>query len=240
MEIESPPEKQSLATRLARHLRGKLLAGLLALIPLVATILVLRLVFNNLDDMVQPLVKRIFGRDITGVGIGIGVVGIYLMGVIATNFLGRAAIRQIESVILRVPIVRWVYRLTKQIVDTLSAAGKASFRVVMIQWPSPGTYTIGFLTGSSVNADNKTYYNVLVPTTPTPSSGFLAIVPEEQVVFTNLSVEEGIKIVVSSGVLAPKELMKDMDMERQRAAKAAEERTDPEKLVRPGAERERL
>lgn len=240
MDVLLPIQKAATASRLVRHLRGKLLAGLLALIPLVATVLILRLVFNTLDGMVQPLVKRIFDREIIGVGIGITVIAVYLMGVIATNFLGRAAIRYFESVVLRIPIARWVYRMAKQIVDTLSVAGKASFRVVLVQWPSQGMYTIGFLTGSSVDAEGRTYHNVLVPTTPTPQSGFLAIIPEDQVIFTDLSVEEGIKMVVSSGVLVPKELMKNLKTERRRAGSAAGERADAEELVRPVAERERL
>ena len=187
-----------------------MVAGILALIPLVVTLLILRLVFNAVDDMVQPLVEQIFGREIIGVGIGITAAAIYVMGLIATNFAGRATIRWGEAAILRVPVARWIYNVSKGIVDALSAVSKNPSRVVLVQWPKAGTYTLGFLTNSSVDHEGKSYYTVLIPTTPTPQTGFLAIMPEEEVTFTDLTVEEGIKIVVSSGVLSPNDLMRQM------------------------------
>ncbi len=205
---------------MVRHLRRTFIAGLLALIPLVATLLVLRIVFNWIDGEAQPVVEEIFGREITGVGIGLTIAVIYLMGLVVANILGRWLVKQFEGLVLRIPVARWIYNLFKQTVDALRLAGQTSFRVVMVQWPSKSTYTIGFQTGTITGKDGKVYYNVLIPTTPTPQTGFLAIVPEEDVILTDLTVEEGIKMVVSSGVVTPSDLMKNLRAAKTGAAPA--------------------
>ena len=199
--------RASLVNALAGHLRSKLLLGVLLLIPLAVTFVVLSFIFNGLDGLVQPLVDIIFGREIVGVGIGMTAAAVYLAGLLASSRVGRAIIRWVEVGILRIPVVSWIYHIVKDITDALSAVGKVSSRVVMVEWPKAGTYTIGFLTKTMVKDDGKTYHSVLIPTTPTPQTGLLAIMPDEEVTFTDLSVEEGIKLVVSSGILAPDDLM---------------------------------
>jgi uncharacterized membrane protein len=191
-----------------RHLRMHLVAGTIALIPLVVTFVILRLFFNFVDGLVQPLVERIFDREIIGVGVAITIVGVYIVGVIIRSAYGRPFIQVLEMVILRVPLIKSIYNPTKQIIDSLSTAGQAPHRVVIIQWPSKETYTIGFFTGEVTDGEGKVFCNVLVPTTPTPQSGLLAIVPKEDVTFTDMSLDEGLRLVVSSGVIAPKDLMR--------------------------------
>ena len=234
MDDQPTQEKRTILAAAGKHLRAKLVAGVLALIPLVVTVVILRFVFDFLDGMVQPLVERIFGREIVGVGIGITIVAVYLMGLVATNFLGRATIQWLEAIILRVPVVRWVYNVAKGIVDALSAAGRSVSRVVIVQWPKPGTYTIGFVTNSLEDEEGKRYCNVLIPTTPTPQTGFLAILPEEEITFTDLSVEEGIRMVVSSGVLAPTDLMRQIKKAARSGVPAA---SGEETLAEAGSER---
>ncbi len=207
-DVPVPPERLTIPGRIAAHLRSKLVAGIIILIPLVATVLILRLVFDFFDGLVQPLVERSFGREIVGVGIGITAATVYVAGLVATNFIGRAFIRQVEFVIVRIPIIRVVYQIAKQIVDSVSAAGHAKFRVVLVEWPREGVHTIGFVTGHVADADGNSYVSVLIPTTPTPQTGFLAIYPEQEVIPTDLSVNDGIKMVVSSGVLAPRDVMR--------------------------------
>lgn len=210
-----PKPPTTIRSKISGHLRRTLIAGVLALIPLVATILVVQMVFFWIDGQVQPVVEEVFGREIIGVGVGFTIVAVYLTGLVVANFLGRAAISQIEFIIVRIPVIRWIYNVTKQTIDALRAAGHAKFRVVLIQWPRKGTHTIGFQTGSIVDADGRKYVSILIPTTPTPQTGFLAIVPEDEVVPTNLSVEEGVKLIVSSGVLAPADLMQVVGKSRQ-------------------------
>lgn len=197
--------------RFVRHLRGKLVAGVLTLIPLVATFMILRLVFNFVDGLVEPITRHVFFLDFPGVGVAITVVLVYLVGLVATTIVGKYIIRWIEDVILRVPIIKVVYNFVKQLIDSFQAAGTSKFRVVIVQWPSKGVYTIAFQTGSIKNTAGKTLYNVLIPTGPTPQSGFLAIYPEEDVTPTDLTVEDALKMVVSSGVLTPKGLTFNTD-----------------------------
>lgn len=220
MQNQSVQISHSLPAAVGRHLRAKMIAGVLALIPLVATFLILRLVFNAIDGTVQPLVKQAFGREIVGVGIGITVVAVYLMGLLVANFLGRAFIRWGESLILRIPIARWIYTFAKSIVDALSQTGKTPSRVVLVEWPRAGAYALGFLTSSVVDGDGKTYHNVLIPNTPTPQAGLLAIVPEEEVIFTDMTLDEAIKMVVSSGVITPGDLMKQVKKAARASASA--------------------
>ena len=203
----NPARRKSLRSRAVAHVRRALVTGTLALIPLVATFIVLRLLFTFVDDLVQPLVEQIWGRRIIGVGIGITIVSVYVIGLLVSNVFGRFVKLQMESLVRRIPVLRWVYSLFKQIVDSFSGAGGVKFRVVLVEWPSKGLYTIGFHTGSVTDGRGKTYHNILVPTAPTPQTGFLAIFPEEDVVATDISLEDGIAMVVSTGVVAPPDLM---------------------------------
>lgn len=203
----STPERKSPRARLVGHVRRSLVTGTLALIPLVATFIVLRLLFTFMDDLVQPLVEQIWGRRIIGVGIGITIVSVYVIGLLVSNVFGRYVKLQLESVVHRIPILRGVYSLFKQIVDSFSGADGAKFRVVLVEWPSKGLYTIGFHTSSVTDGRGKVYHNILVPTAPTPQTGFLAIIAEEDVIATDISLENGIAMVVSTGVIAPPDLM---------------------------------
>ncbi|MCH7553015.1 MAG: DUF502 domain-containing protein [Chloroflexi bacterium] len=208
MQLDPEP-RPSIQHRLSGHFRRTFITGLLALIPLALTYLILRWLFDTIDGAVQPVIERSFDREITGAGIGLVIVFIYVIGIVVTNFLGRGLLRYGESMIMRVPIVRWFYHTTKSIIDSLSAVGHTRFRVVLVQWPTKGIYTIGFLTGTIRGKDGgPDYFSILIPTTPTPQTGLLAIVPQDEVTETDLSVEDGIRLVVSSGVLAPKDLMK--------------------------------
>ena len=201
------PKDTKVLNRAGQHLRRAFVAGLITLIPLAVTFFILRFFFNVLDDAVQPLVERIFDREIPGVGIGLMAAAVYLVGLLVANFIGRRIVDYTERGILRVPIVRWLYHLTKQIIDSLQVAGSAQLRVVLVEWPKKGTYSIGFHTSSVKAQDGRMYHCVLIPTTPTPQTGLMAYLPEDEVVATQLTVEEGIKLVVSSGVLTPPDLM---------------------------------
>ncbi|MSQ26403.1 MAG: DUF502 domain-containing protein [Dehalococcoidia bacterium] len=213
----APPHK-SIRARLTAHIRRSLLAGVLALIPLVATFLVLRLLFTFLDDLVQPLVEEIWGRRIIGVGIGITIVSVYVIGVLVSNVFGRYIKSQLDGFVGRIPMLRWLYGMFRQITDAFSKVGGTKFRVVLVEWPSKGLYTIGFHTGSVTDGRGKTYHNILVPTAPTPQTGFLAVFPEEDVIATDISLEDGIAMVVSTGVVAPPDLMAALHRHRREPA----------------------
>ena len=136
----------------------------------------------------------------------VGLVG--LVGLIARNYFGKRTIEWVDSALLRIPLLNKIYGATKQVNDAFTTGGKTSFRtVVLIEYPRPGVYSLGFLTSEphdEVRARIKhPVVCVFVPTTPNPTGGFLLLVPEEQVTRLEMSVAEGIKYIISLGAIAP-------------------------------------
>ena len=131
------------------------------------------------------------------------------VGMLATNFMGRFFVRIGESVLDRLPVVRSLYGAIKQIFETVFANQSEAFReVVMLEYPRKGMWVIGFLTGRSkgevqAKTTKNDVYNVFVPTTPNPTSGFLLFVPEKDITRMDMSVEDGLKLVVSAGIVTP-------------------------------------
>jgi uncharacterized membrane protein len=189
---------------LGRKLRRQFIAGVLASIPLGATILILIWIFNTVDNLLQPVITAIWGHTIPGVGFGVTVVLIYVVGVIASNVMGKRLIRYGESLISRVPIFKQLYSTIKHIVDSFSAPEKTAFlQVVLVEFPRKGMRAIGFLTNETTDKSGKKLLNILIPNSPNPISGFLQIVKEEDVVRTKLSVDQALQMIVSAGSVTP-------------------------------------
>jgi uncharacterized membrane protein len=187
-----------------RKLRRQFLAGILISIPLGATIIILVWVFNTVDNLLQPLITYIWGHNIPGIGFGVTVVLIYLVGVIASNMLGKRLIRYGESLLGRVPIFRQLYSTIKHIVDSFSTPDKTSFlQVVLVEFPRKGMRAIGFVTNESTDKSGQKLVNVLIPNSPNPMSGFLQIVKEDEVVRTKVSVDQALQMIVSAGRMTP-------------------------------------
>ena len=198
------------SSRIGKHVRNRLMSGVLVLIPLAITLFILNLLFSSLTAFVRPVLRPWVGElpeyVLMLIALLATVVGIYLVGLITTHIVGRRLIHYGEKVLLRLPIVKTIYSASKQVVDTVSSPSKASFQaVVLIEFPRRGCLALGFITGTILNPEGKSLYRVFVATTPNPTSGFLIMFPEEEVQFTDISVEEGIKMIVSGGMLAPKQ-----------------------------------
>ena len=192
---------------LLRKLRAHFFAGILITVPLGLTILILVQIFNWIDGFLQPVIKPIFGHEIPGIGFGIMVVLIYLVGVIASNVLGRRLLRFGESLLRRVPVARYIYAGIKQIMESFSAPRNTGFmQVVLIEFPRKGTRTLGFVTNESSDESGRKLLNIFVPTAPNPTSGFLQIVEEGEVIRTDISVDDALKMVVSGGRISLKEI----------------------------------
>jgi uncharacterized membrane protein len=129
------------------------------------------------------------------------------VGLVATNFIGRELVRLWERWLQHVPIVRNIYSVMKSIVDAISLQQKAKFnRVVLVEFPQQGSYCIAFMTGEVAEIQQATkerVVNVYVPTTPNPTSGYLIFVPEEKVTPLSMSVEDGMKVIISGGFYSP-------------------------------------
>jgi len=183
--------------------RAKLFAGVATLLPLYLTYIVIRFLFESLEKMSGPILKQ-FGLGIPGLGIILTIILIYLLGIIVTNFLGRKIFDIGENIVKRVPIVSMIYTTLKQITDTFTKGTTDAFEgVVYIQYPRQGLWTMAFISGESENKDGVPYYHLFVPTTPNPTSGFFLMIPQADTISTGMNVEEGLKTIISGGLLAP-------------------------------------
>jgi uncharacterized membrane protein len=195
-------------TQRTGRFRRRMASGLVALIPVVVTIGVLRFLFNFTASILLPFVDPAVATWPPGaraaLSFGILLLGVYLLGELATNFVGRRILLIGESIVLRVPFVKVVYSASKQVVAAFQGREAKAFKsVVFVEFPRPGMRALGFVTGAIADTSGKTWTTVFVPTTPNPTTGFLQIVPPSDVVPTSYSVEEGVKMIMSLGVLAP-------------------------------------
>jgi uncharacterized membrane protein len=198
---------------LGRHVRSRFVSGLFVLIPLAVTIFVLKLVFSALEaaamPFVRPLLKTAPQSVLVLIAVAFMAVFIYLTGLIASHIIGQKVIRWGETVLLRLPLVKSVYTTSKQVVEICSTNLAAAFKaVVMVTFPHPYSLAMGFVTGTMLDPNGYLRYRIFVPTTPNPTSGFLVVLAEDQVTFTDISVEEGIRMIVSGGMLAPTQYKK--------------------------------
>ena len=186
---------------IGRKLRRQFIAGIIVTIPIGVTVWLVIWIFTSIDGILQPAVSSILGRTIPGLGFVILIVLVYLAGVMASNFGPRRLVNYGQSLLSRIPIVRPMYSSIKQIVDSFSASGAGFKQVVIAEFQ--GTRTIGFVTNESLDkAGNRLLY-IFIPTTPNPTSGFLQIVKEEDVIQVDTSVDDAMKMVVSAGKVLP-------------------------------------
>ncbi|MDO8826481.1 DUF502 domain-containing protein [Methylophaga sp.] len=194
-------------------MRKYLIAGLLVWMPLGITFLVVRAIVGFLDkslvllpDAFQP--DRLFGFNIPGLGVVLAVALVLVTGMIMANLLGRRLVAFWESQLARIPLVRTIYSAIKQIMEAVLATDGKSFRkVLLVEYPRKGVWSLAFMTSDDLGeVQDKTAANVIsvfIPTTPNPTSGFVLMVPESDVIELDMSVEEGLKMIISMGVVVP-------------------------------------
>jgi len=191
-----------------RNLRNYFLTGLVVILPGAVTVYVLWKIFAFVDGFAGKLVAYLTPYKIPGFGIIVTVVLILLVGVFATNVLGRRLLLFWEGLVYRIPLVNTLYRTAKEIVETFGEERKQVFRqVVLVQFPRPGSWAVGFLVGETGaiirDAVGRELVKVLVPHVPVPMSGFLLFVPKEEVVLLDIPVEDGLRLIVSTGIIEP-------------------------------------
>ncbi|MGE5591966.1 MAG: DUF502 domain-containing protein [Bacillota bacterium] len=200
-----------------KRLRTFFLAGLIAITPAAVTYLVLRWLFFTVDGLFgapfDDFVYRQYGFRVPGIGLLVTLLVILLTGVLATNLLGRQLLGYVEEWLQKLPLVRSVYATMRQLTDAFLAQDQTAFkRVAMVEYPRRGSWGVGFITGEVAGGpmgltQGETYYNVFLPTTPNPTSGFLLILPASEVRLLDISVEDGLKLVISGGVVVPESLV---------------------------------
>ena len=210
-------------------------AGLAIVLPAVISVAVLVWLFGTVANITDTLLiflpRRWTHQDLGNgpmrwywslVALMLAVFLIGFVGLLARNYFGKGIIRWVDSALLRVPLLNKIYSATKQVNDAFSSSNKTAFRtVVLVEFPRPGVYSIGFLTSEQhpeVQAKtNEKLVCVFVPTTPNPTGGFLLLVPEDKVTKLEMSVTDGIKYVVSLGSILPEYVTPSVRLEKASA-----------------------
>ncbi len=190
--------------KIFQGIRRTFLAGLIAAAPIALTVYVIGLIFRVLDKPTSVFLRR-YEIEIPGLGIIISIILIFFLGIIITNVIGRRLFSWGEKFLASLPIVNPIYNTIKQITNAFSGSASRAFRkVVYIEYPRQGLWTIAFVTSESSSDDGRHFYHLFVPTTPNPTSGFYLVIPMEDAIDSHLNVEDGLKTVISGGALAGK------------------------------------
>jgi len=181
-------------------------AGLVVVIPILITAFALYWLFRLLDGFLSPFIHEITGREIPGLGILIEIVIIFLVGIVATNVLGSRILNWFQTLLMRTPVVKNIYPTIRQLVEAFHPSSSSSFKkVVLVEYPKMGTFAVGFLTSEvAIKGDprNQRLYSVYLPTNNL-YLGNVALFREEDLIVTDFTVEEGLKIVLSGGTAFP-------------------------------------
>lgn len=186
--------------------RRYFLAGILALAPVTITAWLLLKIFRTVDGWLRPLFTKAIGFEIPGVGFVSTILLVLGVGVLASNVLGRQFLGVMERMFQRVPLASRIYVAVKQIGDSVIGSQKNLFqRVVLFEWPRRGVWSMGFVTAAHTGPffPGKAHSHVFLPTTPNPTSGYLLFVPDDDLIDLDISVEDGLKLVISGGAVLP-------------------------------------
>lgn len=191
---------------LTKHLKKKFITGLFVLIPIVVTTYVIYLVISFVDTIIAPVTRSITshltGKElyIPGTGLFLFVLVAYVTGVLASNYLGNRLLSFGENLLRKIPFVKGIYSSVKDMTDSFSSEKKRSFKeVVLAEFPFKGRYAIGFVTNRVTNHVHEEYCSVFVPTTPNPTSGYLVIIRESELIFLDMPVDDALKFIISLG-----------------------------------------
>ncbi len=195
----------------SKFVRRYLLAGLAVWLPIIVTLLVLRFIVDLLDKTISLLPaayqpEQLVGMSLPGLGVLLSLMVLLITGIIASNIIGQRFVGWGEALLLRIPLVRSIYNASKQVFSTLFASDSQAFRkVVLVEYPRKGLWSIAFHTGKAMTEANhhteEEMISIFIPTTPNPTSGFLMMVPRQQCIELDMTVDEALKYIISLGVV---------------------------------------
>jgi len=234
---EEPP-----SSHLGARLRGYFLTGLIVVGPVAITIYVVWWFINQVDAWVKPIIPKAYLPEtylpfsVPGVGLIVGILGLMVVGALAAGLFGRTIVSYSEMMLDRMPVVRGVYRLVKQIFTTIFSKSGTSFkRVGLVEFPRRGLYAIVFLAGDppaeieeKIGGGNP-LITVFMPNGPNPTTGFIVFVPASEVIPLDLAVEDAAKLVVSAGLVGPDQQQEEL--RKLAKAKAAKPLPEEEPVV---------
>lgn len=193
------------------------LSGVLVVVPLILTYIVLKFLFDALDGILQPVIFKVLGYYIPGLGVFTTILLIILAGALTRNYLGAHIYKLGDQLLIRLPVIRPVYSAAKQLLEAIAIPTSRSFKeVALVEYPRRGSWAIGFISNRftvCIEGQTRQCASVFVPSTPTPVSGMVVVFPLDQIHLVDMTIEEGLKFLVSGGVTAPA-MIKAKDMDR--------------------------
>jgi uncharacterized membrane protein len=234
---ESPDDNSKPASiSFGARLRGSFFAGILVTVPIALTIYLVWVLVHSVDDMVASVLPHQWNPntylpfDVPGLGLIIFFLAMVIIGAVTASFLGRFFHRRFERILSRLPVVRSIYSAIKQIMDTVFSQRSQAFReAVLVEYPRRDLWIIAFITGETkgevknLHADD--IINIYVPTTPNPTSGFLLFVPKRDIIPLSMSVDEALKMVISTGIVTPTDRRLQTDQDTPKIAVLGKEKT---------------
>ncbi len=236
-------DKQNLNKRIKVNIRKNLISGVFIAIPFVVSILIIQWLFNVMAGFLRPALENILPKlmdsvfhspvpdtylrlTITALSVILLVLLLYFTGITGQFVIGKRLIELGEQVFMQIPIIRTVFISTRQVIQSVSLPDRTMFKsVVLVEFPRAGMKSLGFLTGYIRDNKGAKYCKIFIPTTPNPTTGYFEIVPFNDVLETNITIEEGFKMIISGGVVAPDTFE---GFELDQAASIGQDKTDTE------------
>jgi len=212
MAVAAAPVAAPTKLKMMAALRRYLMAGLLVWVPLGVTLLIVAFLVDLMDQTLRLLPEslqpeNILGFRIPGLGAVLTALIVFVTGMIVTNLFGMQLFNIGERILQRIPLVRSIYASVKQVTESMFSSGKSFRKVVLVEYPRKGMWSLAFQTGTGAeevrDKTGRDVTNVFIPTTPNPTSGFFLMVPREDVVELDMSVDDGLKMLLSVGVVVP-------------------------------------
>ena len=206
LELEEE-DRPNIFKRVENHIQGRILSGLFELVPLIVTLFALGYLYNATNGFVREL-PFVAGKpwDFPGIGLIVFVVIFYIIGLIGSFGPGRVLLDLLSTILMHIPVVRSLYGVTRQAMASVSSSANFS-RVVFIEWPRDGMVAMGFVTGRArAPGREEDLVSIYIPTVPNPTSGNMAFVLEDDVVETDVSVEDAMKLIFSGGIVLPESI----------------------------------
>jgi uncharacterized membrane protein len=201
--------------RLRKIIKNYFLTGLLVILPIFVTVYVIWFLIRVMDVVLKYIPPKYLPEtylpfQIPGLGLILVIILIFAVGLLTRNLAGRRVVHIWENMVDRIPLVRIIYSGVKQLLEAFFIQKNQAFkRVALLEYPRRGAYVIGFITGESrgevQSKTNKNMMNVFVPTTPNPTSGFYILIPEDELIILNMTVEDAFKLIISGGIFSPPE-----------------------------------
>ena len=204
-----------------RRLRNVFLTGFLVTLPIALTVFILNFLFKSLDALSPIFTHWLIvlgvplpeGYRIPFLGVIMTFIIVFFVGALTTNIFGKKLLQFWEGIVEKIPFVRRIYKGTKQVVSSFATMDTKSFtKVVLVEFPRKGAYAIAFVTGKTrgelqrLTSDN--HVNIFIPTTPNPTSGFVIFTDPSEITELDMTIEEGIKYVISGGIVTPEQARK--------------------------------